>query len=337
MSAIRRKLSEQGHSNLTIDIILASWRDSTKSQYQSSLNKWLDFCIKKDVDIISPSVAEAMAFLTFLYESNLSYSSINTARSALSSFLQLESSTPFGQLAIVKRFMKGIYELRPCFPRHHSVWNVTTVFDYFRKQKTATELSLKELSVKVAFLLCLLSGQRCQTIVFLDIRDMDLLEDRYIFHVKEKLKQSRAGYHIKPLEFMKYSTDEKLCVFTHLQEYIKRTENIRLSNTKLLISFIKPHGPISTDTLARWIKLVLASAGIDTKRFTAHSTRAASSSHLAQRNFSITDIIDAVGWKSEHTFQKFYNRSQDSFNFGNSILGIADIINTSNSSCNFDA
>jgi len=133
MSDIRRKLSEQGHSNLTIDIILASWRDSTKSQYQSSLNKWLDFCIKKDVDIISPSVAEAMAFLTFLYESNLSYSSINTARSALSSFLQLESSTPFGQLAIVKRFMKGIYELRPCFPRHNSVWNVTTVFDYFRK------------------------------------------------------------------------------------------------------------------------------------------------------------------------------------------------------------
>ena len=238
MSAIRRKLSEQGHSNLTIDIILASWRDSTKSQYQSSLNKWLDFCIKKDIDIISPSVAEAMAFLTFLYESNLSYSSINTARSALSSFLQLESSIPFGQLAIVKRFMKGIYELRPCFPRHHSVWNVTTVFDYFRKQKTATELSLKELSVKVAFLLCLLSSQRCQTIVFLDIREMDLLEDRYIFHVKEKLKQSRAGYHIKPLEFMKYSTDEKLCVLTHLQEYIKKLKisAFLIQNYKLVSS-----------------------------------------------------------------------------------------------------
>ena len=136
---------------------------------------------------------------------------------------------------------------------------------------------------------------------------------------------------------MKYSTDEKLCAFTHLQEYIKRTENTRLSNKKLLISVIKPHGPISTDTLARWIKLVLASAGIDIKRFTAHSSRAASSSHLDQRNFSITDIIDAVGWRSEHTFQNFYNRSQDSFNFGNSTLETADITNTSNSSCNIDA
>jgi len=56
MSDIRRKLSEQGHSNLTIDIILASWRDSTRNQYQSRLNKWLDFFIQKDIDIISPSV-----------------------------------------------------------------------------------------------------------------------------------------------------------------------------------------------------------------------------------------------------------------------------------------
>ena len=324
MSVIRRKLSEQGYSDSTISIILASWRDSTKSQYQSSLNKWLDFCILKGIDIISPSIAEAMEFLTSLYEGNLAYSSINTARSALSSFLQIQSPIPFGQLPIVKRFMKGIYELRPCFPKHNSIWKLATVFDHFRNQKSATELSLKELSLKVAFLLCLLSGQRCQTISFLDIQEMDSLEDRYVFHIKEKLKQSRAGYHIRPLEFRKYPTEEKLCVFTHLQEYIKRTENIRSLNTKLLISFIKPHCPISKDTLARWVKSVLSSAGIDTNRFTAHSTRAASSSHLAQRNFSITDIIDAVGWKSEQTFQKFYNKSEERFNFGNCFLETAN-------------
>ena len=336
MSAIRQKLSEQGHSRLTIDIILASWRDSTKRQYQSSLTKWFDFCIQKGIDIISPSLAEAMGFLTALFERNLSYSSINTARSALSSFLQLQSPTPFGQQPIVKRFMKGIYELRPYFPKHNSIWNVKTVFSYFRSQNSATELSLKELSIKVAFLLCLLSGQRCQTIVFLDIKEMDSLEDRYVFHIQEKLKQSQAGYHIKPLEFRKYPIDKKLCIFTHLQEYIRRTENLRLSNTKLLLSFIRPHAPISTDSLARWIKSVLASAGIDTNKFTAHSTRVASSSHLAQRNLSFTDIIAAVGWKSEHTFQNFYNRSPDHFNFGSSLLETANCINSSSDCRNID-
>ena len=62
---------------------------------------------------------------------------------------------------------------------------------------------------------------------------------------------------------------------------------------------IKPHGPISTDTLACWIKLVLASAGVNKNKFTTHSTRAAASLHLAQRNFSITDIVDEVGWKNK--------------------------------------
>ena len=109
MSIIRRRFSQQGYSKSVIDIILASWRDATKSQYQSCLNKWVDFCIAKDIDIISPSLVEAMDFLTFLYEQNLSYSSINTARSALSSILQFNSTTTFGQDPVVKRFMNGVF------------------------------------------------------------------------------------------------------------------------------------------------------------------------------------------------------------------------------------
>ena len=53
----------------------------------------------------------AVDFLSMLYEKGFSYSTVNTARSMLSSILQLNvnSSLPFGQLPIVKRFMKGIF------------------------------------------------------------------------------------------------------------------------------------------------------------------------------------------------------------------------------------
>ena len=210
------------------------------------------------------------------------------------------------------------------FPKHHTIWSLKTVFDFFRQQKIAIDLSLKDLSLKVAVLLCLLSGQRCQTITCLDLIHMDPFEDKYVFYIHEKLKQSRAEYHLKPLEFMKYPKEEKLCLVTHLHEYIKRTEHIRLQNTQLLIRFIKPHSPISKDTLARWVKSVLPLAGININKFTAHSTRAASLSHLAQRNFSITDIMDVVGWKSEQTFQKVYNKAEERSNFGNSILETAN-------------
>ena len=49
-----------------------------------------------------------------------------------------------------------------------------------------------------------------------------------------------------------------------LAEYILRTEKLR-SSSKLFISFIRPHKPVTTSnsTVGRWIKSVLSSAGID--------------------------------------------------------------------------
>ena len=63
------------------------------------------------------------------------------------------TDTPFGQLSKVKRFMKGIFELRPSFPKHKNIWDLHVVFCHFRNLKLASQLSLKDLSFKVAFLL----------------------------------------------------------------------------------------------------------------------------------------------------------------------------------------
>ena len=144
MFAIREKLTGQGFSPSTINIILSSWRKGTQSQYNSSLQKWLLFCREHHTSIFSLSVSEALDFLTSLYHKGLSYSAINTARSALSSVLLLGTDTSFSQLPIVTRFMKGIFELRPAFPRHKEIWDLNLVFDYFRKQKPPSQLSLEE-------------------------------------------------------------------------------------------------------------------------------------------------------------------------------------------------
>ena len=142
---------------------------------------------------------------------NASYSSINTAKSALSSFLQLDTDTSFGKLPIVKRFMKGVFEQRPTFPRHQDIWDLKPVFDHFRSQQSVASLTLKDLSMKTTFLLCLLGGQRCQTIKLLNIEYMDILTDRYIFRVIDKVKQTRPGTHINPLEFIAYPNEDNLC------------------------------------------------------------------------------------------------------------------------------
>ena len=70
---------------------------------------------------------------------------------------------------------------------------------------------------------------------------------------------------------------------------------------------------------------VLKSAGIDVSIFTAHSTRSASTSFLAERNVSIKDIVTSVGWSNEITFQRYYLKQvNNAFNFGDTILCLAD-------------
>ena len=54
-------------------------------------------------------------------------------------------------------------------------------------------------------------------------------------------------------------------------------------------------------------------AGIDTKLFKPHSTRAASTSAAKLNNVDIDTIMDTAGWSNANTFAKFYDRqiSQD--------------------------
>ena len=168
LSCIRKKLQVKGFSPDTIELILSSWRDGTKSQYQSAAKKWFEFCESNNCDMFSPPVPLALSFLSTLHKSGLSYSSINTTRSVLSSILSWnDHQIPFGQLPIVKRFMKGVFESRPPLPRYSSTWDVNDVFTHIREQAAdITSLTLKDLDLshRVAFILCLLSGQRCQTI-----------------------------------------------------------------------------------------------------------------------------------------------------------------------------
>ena len=187
MSCLRQQLQRRGYSLRSIEIIESSWRDSTRSQYQVHFQKWLQFCMTRDCDIISPPLPRALDFLSFLFDSGLSYSSINSARCALSTILQLsDSEVTFGQLPIVKRFMKGIFELRPALPRYQTTWDVGKVLDFFRTQPQPSALVLKDLTVKVTFLLALLSGQRCQTIHLLTIDNMVLGADKCTFYVMER-------------------------------------------------------------------------------------------------------------------------------------------------------
>jgi hypothetical protein len=53
---------EQGLSDDVTEIILHSWRNTTIKQYKSYFQKWMSFCVERDINSISPNVNNIYEF-----------------------------------------------------------------------------------------------------------------------------------------------------------------------------------------------------------------------------------------------------------------------------------
>lgn len=212
---------------------MASWREGTSKQYKTYLDRWQSFCDSKNVDVFQPGVGNGVEFLVSLYRSGLGYSAINTARSALSSTITLREGGTFGDHPLVKRCMKGIFELKPALPRYTEIWNVNVVLNYLRGfSPLKNSLSLKDLTLHLTMLLCLTTGQRGQTIHKMDTSYIQVLEHGFRITINEKLKQTKPGKHLAPLKLIAYSDDKRICVVEYLKEYLERTKTTRKEHTR---------------------------------------------------------------------------------------------------------
>ena len=287
---------------------MASWRSGTTKQYQTYLSKWQEFCNEHELDTFEPGIENAIEFLVTLYSSGLGYSAINTARSALSTLLVSQSGVKFGEHPLVCRYMKGMFQLRPALPKYSDIWDVNVVLNYLKTFAEAASLSLKDLTIKLNILLFLTTGQRGQTIHKIDINYIRELPNGYRITIQEKLKHTKPGKHLAPLDLLDFPEGPSLSVTLHLQEYLKRTNSYRGEHSQLLLSYVKPFKPVSKDTLYRWVKKVLNSAGINTDKYSPHSTRAASTSKCRNKGLQIEEIMKTAGWSNTGTFARFYGK-----------------------------
>ena len=109
--------------------------------------------------------------------------------------------------------------------------------------------------------------------------------DKVTMFVPELLKQSRPGHHPDPMELLRYP-DQEICVVSHLEQYIEKTKELP-KDQNLMISFVKPHKPITTSTISRWCITVLKNVGMDITVCGSHSTRSASISHCKKKRLSM--------------------------------------------------
>ena len=138
-------------------------------------------------------------FLSHLYSSGLSYSSINVARAALSTCIFIDGS-PVGQHYLVVRLLKGIFQERPKLPKNIVTWDPNIVLLYIKSLGPSTGMTLMLLAAKVATLIWLLGAQRGQSLHLIDIRNLRMTKFSVKITFGDILKTTRAGFQQKKLK-----------------------------------------------------------------------------------------------------------------------------------------
>lgn len=217
-----------------------------------------------------------------------------------------------GNHPLVNRLMRGIFNLKPTMPRYHDTWEVKPVLTKLKQMEPLQTLSLKDLTLKLVMLMALTQAARVQTLHLLVLKNISIQENSISVWLGGNIKQCRPGFNVQFVRFLAYAKDKSLCVCRTLRTYLEKTEHLREKtgekNGRLFISFIKPHKSVSRDTIARWIKHMLAISGVDTAKYTASSVRTATASQAKAMSVPICHILSKAGWSRESTFAKYYNK-----------------------------
>ncbi|KAM4748709.1 uncharacterized protein WCC33_006088 [Rhinophrynus dorsalis] len=302
LAHFRGRESAQSLSQSAQFLLAESWAPGTRAMYQSAWSAWHRWCMARDLDPVSAAPVAVVNFLSSLFDQGKAYRTINMYRSAISAGHMPVDGAPVGQCPVVCRLLRGIRFSRPPQSRYQSLWDVNLVLDFLEAWPPNGDLSLKQLSAKLTMLLCLISFRRVADVHALDLHRRSFVPEGVRFDIRRRTKSNSRSilYPAFPLR-------PQLCVVRCLQEYELRTVDLRCSNwPQLLISFRKPHFPVSTASLARWVRWVMHLAGIDVTLFGAHSSRGAVASRTFQAGGRLEDILRAADWSRESTFREFY-------------------------------
>ena len=143
------------------ELLLSSWASKTRTNYEVLHRKWVQYC--QNNNIADPSFAtfeQTMSVLAYLFHrENCKYGVIAVARSILSAILLLKEGKTFGEYQKVSKMLKGIFKLRPTFPKYTVIYHLDIILKYLDTLPNNSSLLMEDLTKKLCTLLCLLSGQ----------------------------------------------------------------------------------------------------------------------------------------------------------------------------------
>jgi hypothetical protein len=263
MDNIRQHYKTMGISETAVDLLCNSVKSTTTKTYNVSWTQWSRWCSERKSDPVLCPISDILTFLAEQFSKGKEYRTVNVLRSAISSAHCNIDNKPVGQHPLVVRLMKGVSISRPPQPRYQHTWDVSVVTTYLTTIGDNSAITLKQLSQKLCMLMALTCPERSSVMASLDITYMRFYPEGVKFSHTIFRKRSHSG-NLGESVYPKF-TKESLCPVTCLTEYLKRTKEWRQKNDdkpRLFLSFKKPHKPVSSSTLSRWVKEIIRLSGI---------------------------------------------------------------------------
>jgi hypothetical protein len=140
-----------------------------------------------------------------------------------------------GQHSLIIRYLRGVFNLRPCRPKYTCILDVQLVLNSLRTLSPVKFISLKDQTLKLTMLLALTNATRIQSVHLICLNNVHKFKSEFVFKIDDLVKQSRPGDKEPVISCKAYPPQRRLCIYIVLKEYLIRTKKMR--DNLLIIEF----------------------------------------------------------------------------------------------------
>ncbi|KAK0151644.1 hypothetical protein N1851_007054 [Merluccius polli] len=306
--AIPQRRSQPDYpGGLRRNTILNARAPSTRAQYENRWKLFSDWCNGKAADPVRCPVAIVLEFL------GRSHSTLRVYVAAISSRHEGVDGATVGCHRLVSLFLRGVLRLCPPRTLRAPAWDLPLVLEAMSLPpfEPLTQVGLKWLSMKVAFLLAITSAKRVGELQALSLAETCLRWNPdgsgvvlwpNVAFLPKVLSRTHLNQPIRLARFDSPSEEgrsELLCPVRALRAYIAAAAGIRQGCA------------LSKQRLSHWVVDAIAHAYGASGRpppsgVRCHSTRSVATSWAALRGVPLEAICAAASWATPGTFTRFY-------------------------------
>jgi hypothetical protein len=297
-------------SNLDIQVILKYIRTFGRGALRKKLHGWLDFyryCTLKELSVEqivqSDSVKLISDFLFFLQQQGVKDYIVKEAKYATSTlFEDILGKIGSGKNKIIAALITPEnYHIRHR-KKYEKMWNITLLFDYYRKQPENSLLADFDIMIKAAILILIFTACRPCEVVLIRTDSIEFNPETESLILPTITKQNK--FEFTNFQVQKLS-DNSICPVAATQEWLARRKSLTNAPPNFLIS--KTGKPVrDAQLLANAVRNVLDAVGVP-PQYSPYTIKHATISALFALGVPTTEVNIFTGHsESANTAPSYY-------------------------------